>query len=185
MANGYWLVFIGRGVRIRARSSVSIGRFSRIEDFAELDGYGEEGLVIGRRCKIGKYSIVKVAPSPHIPGIGIQIGDGTALAEFCYVGGAARVVIGPGCSIGQYVSIHPQDHLPWHGTEAGTRSIGVQVGRNNWIGAKATLLDGSRIGNACIVAAGAVVRGSFGDELLLAGVPAVLKKNLHAAPNHR
>src|SRR5690348_13513419 len=94
LAHGYWLVFIGSGVKIAARSGVKIGRFTRIEDFVELDGYGGEGLTIGARCKIGKYSLLKVAPSPHVPGVGIRIASHTALAEFCYVGGAALVTIG-------------------------------------------------------------------------------------------
>jgi acetyltransferase-like isoleucine patch superfamily enzyme len=187
MSRGYWLVFIGRGVRIAARSRVQIGRFTRIEDFVELDGFGRQGLRIGSRCKIGKYSVVKVPPSPHVAGEGISIGDGTAFAEFCFVGGAAMVQIGEGCAIGQYVSIHPQDHLPWssEGTAGGVRSQGIEISGKCWIGAKATMLDGSRIGERCIVAAAAVVRGRFADGVLIAGVPGVVKRSLYAAPDHR
>jgi len=185
LTHGYWPVFIGRGVRITARSTVKIGRFTRIEDFVELDGYGNEGLVIGARCKIGKYSLLKVAPSPHVFGAGIRIASHTALAEFCYVGGAALVTIGENCAIGQYVSIHPQDHLPWQEGGVQVRSVGIEIGSDNWIGAKSTLLDGCSLGSACMVAAGAVVRGRFGDRVLIAGVPAVEKKRLHAPADRR
>ena len=52
----------------------------------------------------------------------------------------------------------------------------VKIGKNCWIGAKVTILDGARIGNNCIVAAGAVVRGEFPDNCIIGGVPANILK---------
>ena len=40
------------------------------------------------------------------------------------------------------------------------------------MGAKATFLDGAKVGSGCIVAAGAVVRGEFASGAMIAGVPA-------------
>lgn len=39
-----------------------------------------------------------------------------------------------------------------------------------------TILDGTVIGNGCIVAAGAVVRGQFPDNSVIGGVPARIIK---------
>ena len=47
-----------------------------------------------------------------------------------------------------------------------------------WIGAKATFLDGSTIGNNCVVAAGAVVNGIFPDNTVVGGVPAKIIKTI-------
>ena len=52
----------------------------------------------------------------------------------------------------------------------------LKVGCNCWIGAKVTILDGARVGNGCIIAAGAVVRGEFPDNVIIGGVPAKIIK---------
>ena len=55
----------------------------------------------------------------------------------------------------------------------GVNRSGIIIGDDCWIGAKATILDGARIGNGCIVAAGAVVtKGEYPDYSILGGVPA-------------
>lgn len=179
LVRGYWLVFLGRGVVIRGRSKVRIGRFTRIGDYCELDGFGARGLVIGEYCKIGNFSVLRVPPVPHVPGDGIVIGAGTSMAEFCFVGGAGLVQIGEGNAIGQYVSIHPQNHVVSEdGASNRTTTVGIKVGQKNWIAAKATLLDGCVLGDGCVVAAAAVVKDVFGSRQLIAGVPAKLKKVL-------
>ena len=53
----------------------------------------------------------------------------------------------------------------------------VAIGNNCWIGAKATILDGTKIGDGCIVAAGAVVKGEFPDNVIIGGVPAKIIKH--------
>lgn len=53
----------------------------------------------------------------------------------------------------------------------------VIIGNNSWIGARALILPGVRIGNFCVVAAGAVVTKDVLDYSVVAGVPArVIKK---------
>ena len=46
-----------------------------------------------------------------------------------------------------------------------------KIGNNCWIGAKATFLDGSEIGNGCIIAAGALVKDKFGDNVIIMEFP--------------
>jgi acetyltransferase-like isoleucine patch superfamily enzyme len=55
----------------------------------------------------------------------------------------------------------------------------ISIGHHVWIGAHVMVLKGAAIGNHCIVAAGSVVTGTFGDNVLIGGVPAkVIKENI-------
>ena len=53
----------------------------------------------------------------------------------------------------------------------------VNIGRGVWIGEKAIILPGAELGDKCVVAAGAVVIGSFPAYSMIAGIPArIIKK---------
>ncbi|MBL0095879.1 MAG: hypothetical protein IPP46_04855 [Bacteroidetes bacterium] len=55
---------------------------------------------------------------------------------------------------------------------SGTERKGIHIGKNCWIGAKVTILDGVQIGANSIIAAGAVVTKSMPDNAVIGGVPA-------------
>lgn len=55
----------------------------------------------------------------------------------------------------------------------------VDIGRNVWIGNRATILKGVKVGNGAVVAAGAVVTHNVPDKCLVAGVPAhIIRENV-------
>ena len=54
----------------------------------------------------------------------------------------------------------------------GETSKGITIGSNVWIGANVTILDGVTIGDNTVVAAGSVVNKSWGEWLIVGGVPA-------------
>lgn len=60
------------------------------------------------------------------------------------------------------------------------RPPGIAIGRDVWIGARATVLSGTVIPDGCVIAAGAVVSGHFSEpRTLLAGNPArVIRRNV-------
>jgi acetyltransferase-like isoleucine patch superfamily enzyme len=60
--------------------------------------------------------------------------------------------------------------------DQGTTEAGITIGNDVWLGAKVTILDGTVIGDGCIVAAGAVVKGEFPPRSIIAGVPARVVK---------
>ncbi|NNN02552.1 MAG: acyltransferase [Acidimicrobiaceae bacterium] len=108
---------------------------------------------IGRRCVIGRNS--------HIVGHErISIGDDVQTGPGVYVTDQNHSYDDPEIPIGLQVP----------------RNSAVEVGAGSWIGAHAVLLPGTRLGRNTVVAAGAVVRGSFGDYTVLAGVPARVVK---------
>mgnify|MGYP002672982789 FL=1 len=54
----------------------------------------------------------------------------------------------------------------------------IWIGENVWIGAGAIVLPGCRIGNNCVIAAGSVVCRDIPDNVMVAGVPAKIKKSI-------
>ena len=58
----------------------------------------------------------------------------------------------------------------------GATRKGIEIGNDCWIGSKVTILDGVKIGNHAIVAAGAVVNKNVPDYAIVGGVPAKILK---------
>ena len=54
----------------------------------------------------------------------------------------------------------------------------IKIGKDVWIGANATILPGVTIGDFSVVAAGSVVTTNVPSGVVVAGVPAVIKKNI-------
>ena len=47
----------------------------------------------------------------------------------------------------------------------------ITIGKNVWFGNNVMILRGTQIGDHPIVAAGAVVKGKFGSNVIIGGVP--------------
>jgi acetyltransferase-like isoleucine patch superfamily enzyme len=175
------LGFVMSKVEVRSLKNFKTNGFFTIETGCLIDCYGEYGVCVGQNFKLGRNSIIAVSGSYFSKGSGVLIGKNVGLGEFAYIGGEAIVRIGDNTISGQYLSIHPENHSFAKGklySESGTKKIGVKVGKNVWIGAKVTLLDGSVIGDNCIVAAGAVVNSSFPDNCVIGGVPSRIIRKL-------
>lgn len=54
----------------------------------------------------------------------------------------------------------------------------ISVGNNVFIGARSTILPGTRIGNNVVIGAGAVVKGHIPDNVVVAGNPAKVIKTI-------
>ena len=104
------------------------------------------------------------------------------IGEFAYIGGAGGLKIGSETIVGQYLSIHPENHtfsdLEIPIRNQGVSRKGISIGKNVWIGSKVTILDGANIGDGCVIAAGSVViSGQYEKNSIIGGMPAkILKK---------
>lgn len=179
------IAFVGRGVRLRSASRVRIGKGSFLDDGVVIDGLGRNGVVLGRACSIGAYSRLIASTTIWNIGEGIRLGDNVGIGEFSRIGGSGGVEIGEGTIVGQYLSIHPENHVFEGGVDdphATVRS-GVKIGKNCWIGAKVTILAGVEIGDGCVIGAGSVVNRSFESYSLIVGSPSKCIRSLTKAYN--
>ena len=128
------------------------------------------GVLWGPGCVVSSFTKIKINGS-------FRMGSRVQVASGCFIevsrGGLTvgdDVLVGPNCSIltSKYVYDRPDValHLQGH------TSDGVTIGRNVWIGANAVVLDGARIGDNTIVAAGAVVSGHVPPGSIVQGNPA-------------
>jgi acetyltransferase-like isoleucine patch superfamily enzyme len=122
----------------------------------------------------------------------------TVVGDYTYIGGNNKIqnaVIGKFCSIGPEVriglGIHPlhlKSTYPGFYTNSeyyrvekqydftGEEYKQVEIGHDVWIGARATILDGVKIGDGAVIAAGAVVTKDVPSYAIVGGVPAKVIK---------
>lgn len=119
----------------------------------------------------------------RVPGAVIEIGDNVGISG-ATIYARSKITIGDNTNIGGNVKIldndfHPIDpdaRLRDDKELIGTAS--VQIGKNCFIGCNVLILKGSKIGDNCVVGAGAVVSGSFEDNCVIAGNPARIIKRV-------
>lgn len=146
-----------------------------------IDALGKDGIKCGKDVSIGRNTTIIVTGSLKNLGKGIIIGNNVGLGTHSFYGGAGGLEIGDDTICGNYVSIHPENHN-YNDSEKpirlqGVNHKGIKIGKGCWIGAKSTILDGTEIGEGCIVAAGAVVSGKFPENVIIGGVPAKIIKH--------
>ena len=130
--------------------------------------------------KIGKGSSVHM--NTFFNRSDIQIGTNSVINRSCYIDGRGTV------RIGNSVSISPEVHIITgsHHIDSETfeyYSKGIDIEDFVWIGTRALILPGVRLGKGAIVAAGAVVTKDVNDFEVVGGVPARVigkrKRNLN------
>ena len=172
------LVFVGPNTRLRSKSLIHFGSGVTLGESVLIDGLSKNGIRIGNNVNIGPYTIIEATGVISNLGLGCSIGNNSGLGAFSFVGAAGGVRIGNDVIMGQRVSFHSENHnfdqldLPIR--EQGISRQGIAVDDNCWIGANVVFLDGAHVGSGSVVAAGAVVRGVFPSNAIIAGVPAKL-----------
>ncbi len=123
---------------------------------------------------------VRVVPplwSDH--GRALRLGERVFVNHGCTINDLGGIVIGDDVMVGPNVQLlsagHPVDPAE---RRAGVVVARIEIGRGVWIGAGATVLQGVRVGEDSVVAAGAVVTRDVPARVLVAGVPARVVRSL-------
>lgn len=179
------VLFLGSRVEMRNATMCHFGRRVTLETGVMIDGLSQQGIVLGDNVSIGPHSILR-SSSMNILGQGLVMGSNCSCDAWCFFGAGGMITIGDNVIMGQHTSFHAETHLH-ASTEIPIRAQGIEpqpitIEDDCWIGANVTFLGGAHIGRGSIVAAGAVVRGTFPPFTVIGGVPAkVLKSRLQPA----
>lgn len=135
-------------------------------------------LLPGADITIGDHVMISADCGIAVGGT-LRIGDRSYLNPRSRINAMLSVTIGQGCAIAWDVDILDDD---FHGIVVGgqvrPRQASIVIGDRVWIGARATILKGTTIGDDSVIAAGAVVSGSFPPRVLIAGVPGRVVKTI-------
>ncbi len=109
----------------------------------------------------------------------IQLGNHSSIGVNCELHG--HIKIGNSVMMAPEVVIYTQNHSSSRtdvpiGTQGREAIKPVNIGNDVWIGRRAMIMPGVKIGNGVIVAAGAVVTKDVPDYSVVAGVPAKVVK---------
>ena len=167
----------------------NVGEHSIICKLFSLQGGRQKNISIGDYTIINKNTIlgcwVKYG-NQKFANASITIGNNCYIGEYNQITACNKITIGDGLLTGHYVLISDNSHgglseeestIVPHYRELKSKGE-VVIGNNVWIGDKASILAGVRIGNNVTVAANAVVTKDVPDNCVVAGVPARVVKQI-------
>lgn len=162
--------------RLHLRAKKLFGKFNRTDPSNEKK---LEKIIKELFGKTGEH--VRVHPPFNCDyGCNIEVGENFFANYGCVILDVNRVKIGKNCMLAPNVRIFSATHPVraedrYNGVELG---LPVTIGDNCWIGGGAIINPGVSLGNNVVVGSGAVVTKSFGDNVVLAGNPARVIKEL-------
>ena len=120
--------------------------------------------------KIGKNSFIHMRTRFFNPA-GVSIGEGTIIGDACFLDGRAPLKIGNNVDIATGVMVYNSEH-DIHSENFAPIDGEVEIGDYVFIGPRAIILPGVKIGKGAVIAAGAVVTGNVKDFEIVGGIPA-------------
>ena len=167
-------------VRFIGSGEISIAANSTVRDGVLFHVWG------GGRIKLGQYNLVAenvILESLSDPenSASLTFGDHVdfMMGSLASANGNAHVRIGDNCKIAHNVSVKATEH---HIMSQGNCIAGdcvfhdITISEGCWVCAGATITPGVTVGKHNVVGAGAVVIHDSPDNVLLVGVPAIVKK---------
>ncbi len=169
-------LFVGAYVRLRYPQLISVGRSVIIEDYVFIDALSHNGVQFGDNVTIAKFSTIQCTGVIRNVGVGITIGNDSAVGAYSFLGAQGGIRIGNNVIMGPRVNFHSENHNYQDVTVPirlqGETRRGIIVDDNCWIGAGSIILDGVHIYSGCVVAAASVVTQDMPPNSVIAGIPA-------------
>lgn len=163
-------------ISVAGNSSINIGKFCQFGASVKLKVTDGGEFLIGQHICIGDHVQIIVQGGTLTIENNVFIGTGSVIV--C----REEISIGRDSLIAEYVVIRDQDH------RTDTRPLGrsgfitnpIHIGRDVWIGCKATILRGAFLGDRCVIGAHALVKSHIPDDMLAVGAPARVVKRLES-----
>lgn len=135
---------------------------------------------------------VKIGPQSHIHmgaqffyPANVKIGQGTIIGQNAFLDGRERLVIGNHVDIASEVMIYNSKH-DINSEDFHAVSAPVEIGDYVFVGPRAIILPGVKVGKGAVVAAGAVVTKDVPPFAIVGGVPAkVIGERKIKNPNYK
>ena len=167
-------VILRKGITIRKPSKISLGDNAAIAHYCSLDvrSTGDTGITIGDRSIVSRNTILRTKDGA------INIGSGAGIGANCILASSSTLDIGENLLMASCVCVlaggqHAFDRTDLPIGEQGMVSKGgITIVANVWIGTRATVLDGVRIGDNAIIGACSMVNKDIPDYAIAYGTPA-------------
>lgn len=120
----------------------------------------------GKNFKIGSQAFIF---NPN----GLTVGNNVYIGFNSYLG-QGDILLEDEVLIGNFVSLTASNHLMRDDSFrfGGFKAELIKIKKGTWVGAQSSILAGVEIGSSCLVASGSVVTKSFGNGVVIGGVPA-------------
>lgn len=177
-------VTFGTNVVLRHPHKIHLGDNVVIDDNVVLDAKGTDnkGIFIGDGAFVGRNTILSCKNGDIYldakANLGfnceifsaneVRVGKNTLMAAYCYLVGGTHTFV--------------RTDIPMLFQEREAR--GIRVGDNAWLGAHVVVFDGTRIGDECVIGAGAVVNSDIPDWHIAVGIPAKVVKDRRKLTAH-
>lgn len=172
-------VTFGRNITIRHPHKIKIGDNCIVDENCVLDAKGEDarGIEMGNNCVLSRNNILSCK------GGYIKLGDGTNIAQNSLVHSESAVELGRNTLVASYVYFVGGGNHDFSRTDIpviqqpSLSRGGILIDDNCWFGAGVIVLDGSKIGRDCVIAAGAIVNSDLPPFSIAVGMPAKVLRN--------
>jgi len=174
------LLFAEKGSKIMFGHKIKCGKNLNLMEYSTINALSYDGVEIGDNFTLGKYAMIECTGVLRNVGNSIKIGNNVGINHYCFIGVRGDIEIGDNVIFGPRVNIFSENHnfnridIPIK--EQGVTKDKTIIGNDVWIGANVSIMSGVKIGNSCIIAAGAVVSKDIEDYSIVGGVPAKLIK---------
>lgn len=146
---------------------------------------GPKLIEIGNNCRFGKGTAITAFNSGKEKNCKIRIGSRCIFGNYNHITSSNSIIIGDNLRTGTFVIITDNSHgdpkdksmLYRHPDERPIYSKGgIVIGKNVWVGDKATILPNCTIGDYCIIGANTVITHDVPAFSIAVGCPAKIYK---------